>query len=452
MTREEIIQHFYSNGKILPQRTQEKYLKKHGYYDELIKYYDDSKSIRETLYRIYHNIDIRPVCKICGKPVTFNTFGYFSTYCSKACQNTDPDMLKKNSEGVSKALKNLYKLKGDEILEKRSNTLYKHFGEKVNTPFSIKSIQLKAYETIANKYNVNNIFQLSQYRQSRKDMQEKSIEYQKKRGYNIKYISDNPLTVKVYNGCNIHGDICMDWSLFNNRTRDERKDHMVLCPICNPIKNSETSIEKIIKNLLEKYNINYIQHDHKHIKPYELDFYLIDYNIGIECNGSYWHSGYNNFLKHTKKLEKCNANNIKLIYYWSYQIYNHIDDIEIDLCNQLNINNTNNYNNNIFKIKDDITYCFYSIKNKDNISNINTEFIAIPCDKDLLYKNTKYIITSAFPYFVDYRHECIIDNININSDNIDFLLENTVQNSGISICWTTNFNVYNVNDILKFLY
>lgn len=244
----------------------------------------------------------------------------------------------------------------------------------------------------------------------------------------------------------------MDWSLFNNRTRDERKDHMVLCPICNPIKNSETSIEKIIKNLLEKYNINYIQHDHKHIKPYELDFYLIDYNIGIECNGSYWHSGYNNFLKHTKKLEKCNANNIKLIYYWSYQIYNHIDDIEIDLCNQLNINNTNNYNNNIFKIKDDITYCFYSIKNKDNISNINTKFIAIPCDKDLLYKNTKYIITSAFPYFVDFRHECIIDNININSDNIDFLLENTVQNSGISICWTTNFNVYNVNDILKFLY
>lgn len=441
MTREEIINIFFKDEKIIPQRVHENYLKKHNYYDFLNNYYNDSLSIKETLYRIYHNIDIRPVCKICGKPVTFNTNGRFSIYCSKKCQNSDPIMLQKNKEGVSKSLKKLYKEKGSEIFEKRSNSLYKHYGKKVNTPFAIKEIQEKAVNTILTKYNVSNILQLKEFRQSREDMQKRSIELQKKLGYNIEYINDDPLQIKVYNGCPIHGDICMDWSLFNNRTRISRKNYTVLCPICNPPKNQETSIEYIIKNLLDKYNIQYIQHNRNVIKPYELDFYLPDYKIGIECNGSYWHSGYDNFLKHNNKLHLCKNKNIKLIYYWSYQIYNNIADVEIDLCNQLNINISQSYTNNIIKVKDNITYYMYSIKNLSNIA-VTTDFIAIPIDKDIL--NLYHTTCNPFPYFVDFRNECIVNNINIDYNDIDFLLENVVQNKGISICWTTDFNVYKI--------
>ena len=36
---------------------------------------------------------------------------------------------------------------------------------------------------------------------------------------------------------------------------------MVLCPICNPLKKQETTIETIIKNILDDLNILYIQHD-----------------------------------------------------------------------------------------------------------------------------------------------------------------------------------------------
>ena len=113
MTKQEIINLFYKNDKIIAQRVNEKYLKKHNLYNILTNYYNDSNSIRETLYRIYNNIDIRPTCKICGKPVSFLITGKFATYCSKQCQNKDPEMLQKNREGVSKSLKKLYREKGD---------------------------------------------------------------------------------------------------------------------------------------------------------------------------------------------------------------------------------------------------------------------------------------------------------------------------------------------------
>ena len=66
MDKQNIINHFINNkGKIIGQRTNINYLKKHGYYDYLINYYNDSVSIKETIYRIYHNLDKRPVWKAC---------------------------------------------------------------------------------------------------------------------------------------------------------------------------------------------------------------------------------------------------------------------------------------------------------------------------------------------------------------------------------------------------
>lgn len=91
-------------------------------------------------------------------------------------------------------------------------------------------------------------------------MQKQSIEFQKQRGYNIEYINNNEhkLYVKVYNGCKLHGDITIPWTLFNSRTKIERQPYTILCPICNPIKKQETTIETLIKNIIDKYNINYI--------------------------------------------------------------------------------------------------------------------------------------------------------------------------------------------------
>ena len=61
----------------------------------------------------------------------------------------------------------------------------------------------------------------------------------------------------------------------------------------------------------------------------------------------------------------------------------------------------------------------YSFINLYDI-NVSTKYIAIPEDKDLL-NNYLYTI-DAFPYFVNYREECIVNDVSININDIDFLL------------------------------
>ena len=107
ITKEFVKQHFLNQyNKIIAQRCSKSYLVKHNLYDDLINYYNDSTSINETIYRIVNNIDIHPVCKICGKPVKF-TNGKFPTYGCPKCRNNDPDVIEKNKEDISKSLKEI---------------------------------------------------------------------------------------------------------------------------------------------------------------------------------------------------------------------------------------------------------------------------------------------------------------------------------------------------------
>ena len=109
------------------------------------------------------------------------------------------------------------------------------------------------------------------------------------------------------------------------------------CPVC-----SQSKVERKIKMFLEKENINFIpQYNPIWLKRMKLDFYLPDYNIGIEVQGlqhykpiKYW-GGDNNFKNVIKrdKLKKklCLEHNIKLLYY---------SELNIELPDEV-IKNTN---------------------------------------------------------------------------------------------------------------
>ena len=69
-TKEFILETFYwPNGTQNSGHCNKTWMINHGYYDDLLNYYSDSQSISETLYRIINDIDVRPVCKVCRKPV-----------------------------------------------------------------------------------------------------------------------------------------------------------------------------------------------------------------------------------------------------------------------------------------------------------------------------------------------------------------------------------------------
>lgn len=85
-------------------------------------------------------------------------------------------------------------------------------------------------------------------------------------------------------------------------------------------------MEDNIKEILEKNNIKYILHERKLFNnKLELDFFLPDYNIAIECQGLQHFKVIEHFggvVKYKKTLKNdllkktlCDENKIKLIYY-----------------------------------------------------------------------------------------------------------------------------------------
>ena len=82
-----------------------------------------------------------------------------------------------------------------------------------------------------------------------------------------------------------------------------------------------SSYENDMEDFLQQYNINYIRQSRQVLKNgLELDFYLPEYNLGIEINGAYWHSSL--FKEKTYHLEKSKVaaeQGIRLIHIWDYE-------------------------------------------------------------------------------------------------------------------------------------
>lgn len=76
-----------------------------------------------------------------------------------------------------------------------------------------------------------------------------------------------------------------------------------------------TSIEVFVRNILDSCNINYICNDRQILGGKELDIYVPDKKIGIECNGVYWHSRYGSNY-HLNKFRLCQDRDIQLLTIW----------------------------------------------------------------------------------------------------------------------------------------
>ena len=86
-----------------------------------------------------------------------------------------------------------------------------------------------------------------------------------------------------------------------------------------------TSIELFIRNILDIYNIHYIENDRKILKGKELDIYIPEHKLAIECNGIYWHSiqhKKSNKICHFNKWKECKNQGIQLLTIWEDQIIN----------------------------------------------------------------------------------------------------------------------------------
>ena len=112
------------------------------------------------------------------------------------------------------------------------------------------------------------------------------------------------------------------------------------CSKCHPSQR-ESKPQLFIQDFLNQNNVNYIQNNRKIINPFEIDFYLPDYNLGIEVNGLYYHSELNGKDKnyHFNKSKMAEKNNVKLIQIFEDEILNQKEIVLSKLSNELKLNN-----------------------------------------------------------------------------------------------------------------
>ena len=142
------------------------------YKEYLDNRYTDSQSLRETIKRIQYNIDVRPVCVICGKPVKFLN-GKKNQLFNKTCCKEHANML--DGITVKKVLKDIYSdvNKKQEINNKIRETCLLKYGDEHY------SNRIKAKETCLQRYGVTSPLKSEIFKQKSKEtcLQKYGVEY-----------------------------------------------------------------------------------------------------------------------------------------------------------------------------------------------------------------------------------------------------------------------------------
>ena len=127
-------------------------------YNYMINYFEDAddtnSSAPEILYRIIHNILVRPKCLVCGKPAKFTRFdrGY-GEFCSEECRRSKEGERIVREKTTKTFLKNygcINASQNKEVKEKMKNTCKERYGG--NSPMSSKDVVEKQLKNKREKY------------------------------------------------------------------------------------------------------------------------------------------------------------------------------------------------------------------------------------------------------------------------------------------------------------
>lgn len=303
------------------------YFKKH--FPEIYKLVIElpPKKFQEKLYWYHHGLSDYPKCKLCGKPTIFKCFSQgYRLYCSRKCLNSDPAKIEKTKEVCLNKYGAIAPAGNIKVMQKMKNTNMKRYG--VPIAMQSKEIQERAKQTCRDKYGYDWNGAVPELVEKRKknykehyggigfavpELKEKSHKKNKERNGSATY--NNPQQIKatqekLYGGCGFASD------QLSKKARQTYIDKYGKFSISN-----STSIELFIRNILDEYDIPY-ETNVKILDGLEIDVWVPSKNIGIEVNGTYFHS---DLMKpkdyHINKFKIAKSKGIRLISIWSDQIY-----------------------------------------------------------------------------------------------------------------------------------
>ena len=337
--------------------------------------YNDSKSLKETLYRILYNIEVRPVCKSCGNDVEFigKSGKLFRNYCCNSCSANSKETINKKKETQLKnwgtencydsekyqqylletrGAKYIYDL--PEVKEKRKQTLINNFGTDKIT--SLKEIRDKITNSYISKYGVEHPMKLIQVRK------------------------------KIKNTCLIK------YGVEHAMQSEEIRNKKYLTQKKNNTFNTSKSEDESYKLLSEKFP-DIIRQYKSELYPFYCDFYIPSLDLYIECNYHWTHGN--------KLYEGTNEDNV-LLEEWKTKNTNYYNNAIYTWTN-LDIRKYNIAKENRLNYK-----IFYNI---DELKN--WLIISINYDKNLFIKelnyfkttNGRYSLTNYKNYIVKYYQQ-----------------------------------------------
>ena len=278
-------------------------------YEYLINRYDDSDSLKETLFRIYNGIEEHPKCPTCGKPLVFK--GIFFKFCSNICAQSSDEIKQKikqtclekyGVDNYNKTKESKEKIKqtclekygveyfwqSDECKEKIKQTCLEKYG--VDSPLKSKKIRNKGKQTCLEKYGVDNPAKLEENKEKVKQtclkkygglapICDPNIKNQIKQTCLEKYGVDNY-------GKSLKHKINMSTIM----SSDEMQEHRYNVMTKNHSFNTSKPEEELYLYIKEKFPSVKRQYKDKLRYPYNCDFYIPELDYFIELQGYYTHN------------------------------------------------------------------------------------------------------------------------------------------------------------------
>lgn len=353
-------------------------------------------NIAEKIYWYLHNIKEYPKC-ICGNNLIFRSRGRgYSQYCCTKCMNSDPKKQEKTKQIILKRYGVEHAMQAQEVKDKYKQTCLDKYG--VVSTMQAQEVKDKAHKTYIERYGPGHeearkkitekliktyterhggmgnasptAFKkqkqtcLERYGNPNYNNNAKSVQTQReryggvgneslilkekfKKSYREKIIADHDYLIGYtedglwickcpHPECNkcAEKQFITETSIYFDRIRScsERCTHLL------PIQASHsagTTIELFVQNILDEYSISYETNkaifDGKHA-----DIWIPELNLAIECNGTFHHSDrVKSQSYHIDKYKCACSKNIKLLTFWSDQIYTKPEIVKSMILNQI---------------------------------------------------------------------------------------------------------------------
>lgn len=313
------------------------------FYQYLIDNYSDIKKFTEKLYWYVQGLTEIPKCA-CGNPRKFRNYVYgYNKFCSPKCSNQSESSKQKRKSTCRERYGGNAPACSQEIQDKMKFTCQERYGvsnflKTIDQKGKVLSEETKQKmkKTCLERYGVENVMFLPEYQEKSHEKRDHT-EISKKlwRTRHKKFIEEHDFLKGITEEgewiCKCPHPECnkcqertykVTAQMFHDRQKDFTEPCTKLLKIGQCL-NKNTTIEIFIKNILDDLGIQYISNDRKILDGKELDIYIPDKNIAIECNGVFSHSSkYVASKYHYNKWKFCKEQGIQLLSIWEDWIRN----------------------------------------------------------------------------------------------------------------------------------